>query len=79
MSNATSSVFAFATIALDEITSTPVCAIASTPFPKKLFNMAEEKFNIITVIKPFGLALLFVVCIAYMVDNSFSPFLYYIF
>ncbi len=56
-----------------------VCILACTPLPKKLFVIAEEKFKFVTVLKPFMLALLFIVCIAYMVDNSFSPFLYYIF
>ncbi len=56
-----------------------VCALASTPLPKKMFEKFLTRFPKAEIITPFATALLFVVCIAYMVDNSFSPFLYYIF
>ena len=56
-----------------------VCILACTPLPRRLFEKAEEKFTFVTALKPFAITLLFTVCIAYMVDNSFSPFLYYIF
>ena len=56
-----------------------VCTLACTPYPKRIFEKAEERFKAVAAIKPFLCALLFLICIAYMVDNSFSPFLYYIF
>ncbi len=56
-----------------------ICALACTPLPKKLFCRLQEKFSFVSAITPIAIALLFTVCIAYMVDNSFSPFLYYIF
>ena len=56
-----------------------VCALACTPIPKNAFCKLRNKFPAVSTISPIAIALLFVVCIAYMVDNSFSPFLYYIF
>ncbi|MBO5869756.1 MAG: MBOAT family protein [Clostridia bacterium] len=56
-----------------------ICALGSTPLPKKAFDKLVDKFPQLQNAIPIGSALLFIVCIAYMVDNSFSPFLYYIF
>ena len=56
-----------------------ICALACTPLPKKAFCKLQEKCSFVSAITPIAVALLFTVCIAYMVDNSFSPFLYYIF
>ena len=56
-----------------------VCALACTPIPKRLFEQAVSRFPKLEAFKPILLILLFLVCVAYMVDNSFSPFLYYIF
>ncbi|MBR5285618.1 MAG: MBOAT family protein [Clostridia bacterium] len=56
-----------------------VCALACTPIPKRIFEKLQERLSPVLAIKPIAVALLFAVCIAYMVDNSFSPFLYYIF
>ena len=54
-----------------------VCVLACTPLPKKVFYKLCDRFSFVSAISP--VAVLFTVCIAYMVDNSFSPFLYYIF
>ncbi len=56
-----------------------VCALACTPAPKYIYGKLKERFGFVSAIDPIALALLFLVCVAYMVDNSFSPFLYYIF
>ena len=56
-----------------------VCVLACTPLPKKVFYKLCDRFSFVSAISPVAVALLFTVCIAYMVDNSFSPFLYYIF
>ncbi len=56
-----------------------VCAFGCTPYPKKLFETAKRRFKVVGYIMPFFTILTFVLCVAYMVDNSFSPFLYYIF
>jgi hypothetical protein len=61
------------------LTLSVICALACTPLPKKAFCKLREKCSFVSVITPIAVALLFTVCIAYMVDNSFSPFLYYIF
>jgi len=60
--------------------------IGSTPLPKKIFykffgnprrgaHCASSK--IIRIITPVATALLFLVCVAFLVDSSFNPFLYF--
>lgn len=56
-----------------------LCALACTPFPKRLYEKAKEKFAAVEALAPVCTMALFLLCVAYMVDNSFSPFLYYIF
>ncbi len=56
-----------------------VCALACTPYPKQITARLFERMPKLNAVKPFLIWVLFLVCIAYMVDNSFSPFLYYIF
>ncbi len=56
-----------------------VCAVGCTPLPKMLYQKAKERFRAVGAVTPIFTVLLFIVCVAYMVDNSFSPFLYYIF
>ncbi len=56
-----------------------VCALGCTPLPKTIFEKLEKRVPAIKAVIPFGSAILFIVCVSYMVDNSFSPFLYYIF
>ncbi len=56
-----------------------VCFIATTPLPKRLFEKLFAKYPKMTAAKPAFIIVLFLVCVAYMVDNTFSPFLYYIF
>lgn len=56
-----------------------VCALACTPYPKQTFERLCTRFPKLNAAKPLLLWGLFLVCVAYMVDNSFSPFLYYIF
>lgn len=47
--------------------------IGSTPLPKKILS----KRKIVSYLEPVGLALLLVLCTAYLVDGSFNPFLYF--
>ncbi len=56
-----------------------ICALGCTPLPKKVYNSLANRFSVVQAVSPILTAVLFVICIAYMVDNSFSPFLYYIF
>ena len=56
-----------------------ICGFACTPLPKKILSRCTERFPKMQLVSVIATALLFVICIAYMVDNSFSPFLYYIF
>ncbi len=56
-----------------------VCALGCTPLPKTLFEKLFARFPKLYAAKPILLCALFLLCVAYMVDNTFSPFLYYIF
>ena len=56
-----------------------LCAIASTPVPKRYFDRLWEKCNAFQTAVPFLMGGTFLLCVAYMVDSTFSPFLYYIF
>ncbi len=56
-----------------------ISSLACTPLPKKLYERAKERFTIFACLSPVLSMILFLICVAYMVDNSFSPFLYYIF
>lgn len=56
-----------------------VCCVACTPLPKKLFEKLSAKCNAVYYLRPVIIAAAFLVCVAYMVNDSFSPFLYYIF
>lgn len=55
-------------------------AAAALPLPKKVF-VALENTRVgklaFTVLEPATLAILFIVCTAYLVDGSFNPFLYF--
>ena len=55
-----------------------ICVLGSTPLPKKLYEKIKDK-KLCLIAEPIITLLLFAVCTAYMVDNTFSPFLYYIF
>lgn len=54
-----------------------ICAVASTPLPKKLFDKAREKFTPFAYAVPVLMGCLLLVCVAYMVNSTYSPFLYF--
>jgi len=56
-----------------------ICAIGCTPLPKMIYAKLCARFKAFNQVSPFFMLVLFIICIAYMVDNTFSPFLYYIF
>lgn len=51
-----------------------LCILASTPFFKKLADSAAGKNR---VVRTVFLAGVLVVCVAFMVDSTYSPFLYF--
>ena len=55
-----------------------VCFVGATPLPKKLYGKLKDK-PIVAFATPVACALILVLCTAYLVDSTFSPFLYYIF
>ena len=55
-----------------------ICFVGATPLPKRLFDKIKEKSAVSWAV-PALCALLLVLCTAYLVDSTFSPFLYYIF
>lgn len=56
-----------------------VCALASTPLPRSLVLRLKARHPATELAFSVGTMLLFLICVAYMVNNSFSPFLYFIF
>lgn len=57
-----------------------VAALGATPLPKiaaKKLASLKCPTAVVTALKAVAIALLLVVCTAYFVDNSFSPFLYF--
>ncbi|MDD4774179.1 MAG: MBOAT family protein, partial [Eubacteriales bacterium] len=54
-----------------------VLVIACTPGPKKLFYRLYEKHRAVHVGAFAGGVVIMVLCIAYLVDSSFNPFLYF--
>lgn len=74
--------FATPTLVYDFLRLLPfiaVCILACTPYPKKFFHRLCEKIPFMHILRPIGTGLLLLLSVAYMVDSSFSPFLYYIF
>lgn len=53
-----------------------ILAIASTPFPKKLYTKFTSKSWGMTAASVGGIFVL-LICMAYLVDSSFNPFLYF--
>ena len=53
-----------------------IAVIGSTPLPRKLYEKYSEK-TAVAVAEPIITAILLIVSTAYLVDSSFSPFLYF--
>ncbi|MCL2518548.1 MAG: MBOAT family protein [Oscillospiraceae bacterium] len=54
-----------------------ILIIACTPYPKKLFYKYYEKFAFARVAAMAGGVCVMLLCVAYLVDSSFNPFLYF--
>ena len=54
-----------------------ILAIAATPLPKKLYRKLTEKSNAARIVASAGGIVMLLVCMAYLVDSSFNPFLYF--
>ena len=54
-----------------------ILVIASTPYPKRLFWRLWEKSGVMRVGAAVGGAALLLLCIAYLVNSSYNPFLYF--
>lgn len=55
-----------------------ILIICSTPLPKKLINMFKEKFKLASIIiLPLCYLLLIILCTAYLVNETYNPFLYF--
>jgi len=50
--------------------------IGSTPIPAKVFGSFKDSRAMI-VLEPIALAVLLILCTAYLIDGSFNPFLYF--
>jgi alginate O-acetyltransferase complex protein AlgI len=53
--------------------------VASTPLMKKQYDKAAARWNtgLLTTAECIGIAFVFVISLAYLVDSSYSPFLYF--
>ncbi len=53
--------------------------IASTPLMKKIYDKVASKWRlgILTTAECVGIAAIFILCVAYLVDSSYNPFLYF--
>ena len=56
-----------------------LCAIGSTPYPKKFISKLSKKHGFVSVIISIAAIGVLFICTAYLADSTFSPFLYYIF
>ena len=57
-----------------------ISVIGSTPLPAAVFRKLDKTrvgSKIFSVVEPLGLVILLAACTAYMVDGSYSPFLYF--
>ena len=56
-----------------------LCVIGSTPLAKHLYDKLNARFPAAVLLNPALMGGSLLLCTAYMVDSTFSPFLYYIF
>ena len=54
-----------------------ILAVAATPLPKKLYRKLTENSNAARIVASVGGIVMLLVCMAYLVDSSFNPFLYF--
>ena len=55
-----------------------ISILASTPILKNIVKKLKGKIpRIINIFEPLVLSLLLIICVSYLVDGSFSPFLYF--
>ncbi|HBR30832.1 MAG TPA: transcriptional regulator [Clostridiales bacterium] len=56
-----------------------ICIVGSTPLLKKLYDYIMGKYHFAAYLNPVLSCGSLLLCTAYLVDSTFSPFLYYIF
>ena len=57
-----------------------IAAVGATPLPRRLCSALESSragARALTVLEPLAVLALLVLCTAYLVDGTFSPFLYF--
>ena len=72
--------FATPTVLYDLLRYLPlllICVLAATPLPKRLFDALKNRFVTMRYAQVLLIAGAFLVITAYLVDSTFSPFLYY--
>lgn len=53
-----------------------LAAVGATPLPKKLLTALRERFRAAELVLPVLCAVGWILCVAYLVDSTFSPFAY---
>ena len=56
---------------------TVLCAVGATPLPARLWNRWRGRSKLASVLVPAAALSVLILCTAYMVSSSFSPFLYF--
>ena len=54
-----------------------ILCVASTPYPKKIFYKFYEKSAVARIATVAGGVCIMMMCLAYLVDSTFNPFLYF--
>ena len=57
-----------------------ISALGATPLPKRIWQKLAGRATagrVLAAVQPIALALLLLICTAYLVDGSFNPFLYF--
>ena len=56
-----------------------ICGIGATPLPKQWYQrlVEAEKNKLLTVAEPFSLTVVMVLSVAYIISDSYNPFLYF--
>lgn len=54
-----------------------ILAVASTPLPKKIYNKITSSSSVAMTAASVGGIFVLLICMAYLVDSSFNPFLYF--
>ena len=53
-----------------------IAAVGATPLPRRLWHALQARIPVAAILYPIATALVLLLCTAYLVDSTFSPFAY---